>query len=197
MLDEPEIYNCNTYKEAENLILSKKADYPKNFFSGRIIELPLNLKIQEGQYLAILVVDKDVEVSYHSEVPTFNMSTLSDGSVEFYGYPLNELLDVGQLVETLDEENDCVQLGVILTHPISLEANWERYKRRGTIFKGDRFYKILIGENKVRYFNREYISNPSFPPSNDIMEIYRNWYESYQNGPNSAGRILKDILDVL
>ena len=125
-LDSPEIYYFHNYEQAKTLILSKKEDYPKAFYCGRIIELPLNLKIQEGEHLSITVFNKEANISYYSNVPTIEeLPTLKDETIDvgFYGYSEKEMpFKKGELVEVLDSENAVVRLGIIFENTMSLES---------------------------------------------------------------------------
>lgn len=181
-LDEPEIFFFQTYEQARNLVISKKAEYPKSFYSGRVLELPLGIKTQDSEYLSISVFNSDGDISYNSQIPTIE-EMCKDGvetkSICFRGYPEKNMpFNKGELVEVLDRDNNAVRLGIISKNPMSLEATWEQYQQTGRMLDVTDWYKIMIGKDDFEYFYTNLISKPSFPVSADIKNKLHKLYES-------------------
>lgn len=201
-LDSPEIYYFHNYEQAKTLIFSKKEDYPKAFYCGRIIELPLNLKIQESEHLSITVFDKNANTSYYSyySIIEKGMSML-DRTIRGVGYngcPEEEMpFKKGEIVEVLDYENAAVRLGVILKTPKSLEAIWEENPETIMMERDMNSYRVMTGKDDVEYIDAEYVSKPSFPVSNELKERYQRWFESDSTGRNAEGTDFASLLQLL
>lgn len=200
-LDEPEISFFQTYEQARNLILSKKAEYPKSFYSGRVLELPLGIKIEDSQYLSISVFNRAGDISYHSEIPTIEdmcEEGMEAESICFRGYPEKEMpFNKGELVEVLDRDNSAVRLGIISKNPMSLEATWEQYQETGRMLDNINWYVIMIGEDDFEYFDTNLISKPSFPVSDDIKDKLHKLYDANLSEHISGLTDFEELLNLL
>lgn len=202
-LDTPKIYYCSTYKEAKSLILSQKKEYPKLFYSGRIIELPRDSKIREGEYLSVTVFDNKAKISCYSKMPTIERFRINEGEVTdttgFKFFHKYLPFEIGQLIEVLDEEKGFVRLGVITENP-HLKIERGEFKKFGTMCYDwlrilDYHYGVIFGENDHEDVNMIRVSIPSFPLTNDLIEKYYKIFNL--DTSRRSKKFFSDLLDML
>lgn len=201
-LDTPKIYYCSTYKEAKSLILSQKKEYPKLFYSGRIIELPRDSKTREGEYLSITVFDSKARIFCYSKIPTIERFKINEGGVTkttgFYFFHKYLPFEIGELIEVMDEEKGIVRLGVITENP-HLKTDREEFKKYGLMCYDwlrilNYHYGVVFGEDDHEDVNMLRVSMPSFPISNDLIAKYHKIFNSYKDSDED---FLSDLLDML
>lgn len=196
-IDVPEVYYCLTFEEAKQLILSKQAKHSDSFHSARVIELPLELPIHDGEYLSITVFDRKAEISFCSRLPTVEGLTDVEGNdvdTTFYGYAEKDMpYHKGEIVEAMDIENDVVRLGIVVNTPMSLEDNWGLSEPVGDPLDVLNRYRIVTGEDECCYFGTDVIFKPSFTVSDEI----RKQLERYEDWPDIETTDFAELLQML
>lgn len=197
-IDVPEVYYCLTFEEAKQLILSKQAKHSDSFHSARVIELPLELPIHDGEYLSITVFDRKAEISFCSRLPTVEGLTDVEGNdvdTTFYGYAEKDMpYHKGEIVEVMDGENNVVRLGIVVDTPVSLDDNWKHGKETGGFIDVLDRFRIMIDNDICQYFGTGFILRPSFPVSDNIKKCLKKWYK---NRPDEGSTDFAGLLQFL
>lgn len=191
-LRESEIYYFPTYEDAKKKISSGKRKDLRTFHSARILQLPVEMKTHENEYLSLTVFDKKADICYCSKRPTVCSFFHGEDDLHiFYGYMEENMpFHKGEIIEVLDTDADNIRLGIVAETPMSLADNWEQSEKTGHPVVVLDMFRIITGENESEYFKTDLVFKPSFPVSDHIRKRLNEWYKSDSS-------ILKALLKLL